>query len=177
MLDTLITNKTRIKLLLRFFLNAESSAYLRGLEEEFGESTNAIRVELNRFEDAGLLTSGRERNKKVFRANMKHPLYDDIHGILRKHIGLDRIIEQVVQKLGNISRAYVIGALAMGLDTNKVELVLVAETIDREYLDKCILKAESLIKRKISSTVLKEAEEKKYLTDHPGILLIWGKGS
>jgi len=174
-LDTLITNKTRIKLLLRFFLNGESSAYLRGLEEEFDESTNAIRVELNRFEEAGLLTSGMERNKKVFRPNKLHPLYSDINLILRKHIGLDRIVEQVVDKLGNVTRAYVVGDLAMGLDTKKIELILVANTIDLVYLDKCVTKAESLIKRKISCTVLKEAEEKKYLPGHPGILLIWGK--
>ena len=51
MLDTLITSKTRIKLLLKFFLNAQTKSYLRSLEGEFGESTNAIRLELNKFEE------------------------------------------------------------------------------------------------------------------------------
>jgi NTP pyrophosphatase (non-canonical NTP hydrolase) len=46
-LDALITSKTRVKMLLKFFTNGTSSAYLRGLAEEFGESTNAIRHELN----------------------------------------------------------------------------------------------------------------------------------
>ena len=55
MLDTLITSKTRLKLLLKFFLNSSSRAHLRNLETEFGESTNAIRLELNKFEEAGLL--------------------------------------------------------------------------------------------------------------------------
>jgi len=41
MLDSLITSKTRIKLLLKFFLNTSTHAYLRGLADEFGESTNA----------------------------------------------------------------------------------------------------------------------------------------
>ncbi|MFN5885132.1 MAG: ArsR family transcriptional regulator, partial [Bacteroidota bacterium] len=49
MLDTLITSKTRIKLLLKFFLNGNTSSYLRNLESEFGESSNAIRLELNKF--------------------------------------------------------------------------------------------------------------------------------
>lgn len=39
-------------------------AYLRGLAEEFGESTNAIRLELNHLEEAGLLTAETEGNKK-----------------------------------------------------------------------------------------------------------------
>ncbi len=173
MLDTLITNKTRIKLLLRFFLNAESSAYLRGLEEEFDESTNAIRVELNRFEAAGLLTSGMDRNKKIFRANQKHPLYNDINVILRKHIGLDRIVEQVVHKLGNVTRAYVTGDLAMGLDTKKIELTLVGKTIDNAYLEKLIQKAETLIKREIRCILLKDNEEQNFLKSCDTCLLIW----
>ena len=52
-LDTLITSRTRVKLLMKFFLNSRTTSYLRDLENEFDESTNAIRVELNRFEKAG----------------------------------------------------------------------------------------------------------------------------
>lgn len=55
MLETLITSKTRIKLLVNFFLKGDSSAHLRGLENELKESFNAVRLELNRFEKAGLL--------------------------------------------------------------------------------------------------------------------------
>ena len=51
-----------------FFLNSNSRSYLRGLESEFGESTNSIRLELNKFEQAGLLTTEMDGNKKYFRA-------------------------------------------------------------------------------------------------------------
>ena len=96
MIDSLITNKTRIKLLLRFFLNSGARCYLRGLETEFGESTNSIRLELNRFEEAGLLVSSMDKNKKVFRANQQHPLFDDIQSIVKKSIGLDQLVDKVV---------------------------------------------------------------------------------
>jgi predicted transcriptional regulator len=75
MLENLITSKTRVKLLLKFFLNSTTQAHLRGLESEFGESTNAIRLELNRFEQAGMLTSHLSGNKKVFSANPSYPLF------------------------------------------------------------------------------------------------------
>ena len=81
MLESLITSKTRIKLLLKFFLNSKATAYLRNLEAEFGESTNAIRVELNRFEKAGLILSQTSGNKKVYQANTQHPFFSDIHKI------------------------------------------------------------------------------------------------
>ena len=95
MIETLISSKTRIKLLLKFFLNSKTTAYLRSLEGEFGESTNAIRVELNKLENAGMLSSSLKGNKKIFQANTKHPLFGEIHNILLKHIGLDQIIENV----------------------------------------------------------------------------------
>ena len=173
MLDTLISNKTRLKLLLRFFLNSGSRSYLRGLEEEFGESTNAIRIELNRFEEAGLLVSAMEGNKKVFTANEQHPLHSDIHNILRKHLGLDKLVEQVVNKLGNVTRAYLVGDLAMGIDSKILDLVMVGKYIDHEALDTYLKKAETLIKREIHCFVLKENEEKRYLRDYPRTLLIW----
>ena len=116
MLETLISSKTRIKLLLKFFLNSKATSYLRGLESEFGDSTNSIRIELNRFEKAGMLTSFLQGNKKYFRANTEHPLYTDTHNLLLKYIGFDKIIDRVIEKLGDVKRVYVIGAFGQGLD-------------------------------------------------------------
>ena len=84
MIEALISSQTRIKLLLKFFLNSKTKAYLRGLESEFGESTNAIRLELNRFEKAGMLSSEIEGNRKFFTANTAHPLYRELHNIVLK---------------------------------------------------------------------------------------------
>ena len=104
MLETLISSKTRLKLLLKFFLNSNSTSYLRGLEAEFGDSSNAIRLELNRFENAGMLTSFKMAIKKYFRANIDHPLYNDIHNILLKYIGFDKIVDTILENLGEVKR-------------------------------------------------------------------------
>jgi len=173
MLDTLISNKTRLKLLLRFFLNEESRSYLRGLEGEFNESTNAIRIELNRFEDAGLLLSGMEGNRKIFRANTLHPLYDDINSILRKYVGLDKIVENVVRKFGQLKKAYITGEMAIGIDNKIIELVLVGDDIDHIYLKKCIKKAKKIISRSIIFLILGEEQERDYLRQRKDAFLIW----
>ena len=47
MLETLITSKTRLRVLIKFFINAANNAHMRGLADEMHESTNAIRKELN----------------------------------------------------------------------------------------------------------------------------------
>lgn len=172
MLDTLITSKTRIKLLLKFFLNSKTQSYLRNLESEFGESSNAIRVELNRFEEAGLLSSSTSGNKKLYMANTEHPLFGDIHNILLKFVGLDQIIDQVTLKAGDIHTAYITGQFAAGLDSQVIDLVLVGEDIDRSYIARLVDKAETLISRKISFLILSPNESRSYLknTSH---LLIW----
>jgi DNA-binding transcriptional ArsR family regulator len=175
MINTLITSQTRIKLLKKFFLNGSTKAYLRGLETEFGESSNAIRVELNRFEKAGLLNSLREGNKKVFQANAKHPLYRDIHNIILKETGIDRVIEKVIHRMGHLISVYLIGDFARGTDSPLIELILVGKEIDREYLARKVVQAEELVGRKVSYFVLEPEEAKDYLMKYkPSDLLpLW----
>ena len=175
MLDTLITNKTRVKLLLRFFLNPEAQSYLRGLEEEFGESTNAIRIELNRFEAAGLLVSWEVKNKKMFSANQKHPLFSDIHSILKKHTGIDTIINKVIINLGNIESAYLRDMIAKGLDRSSLELFIFGDPIDQKYLLSLTRKATTLIKREIICTILPGKDEPVFLKNNRDALLVWKK--
>lgn len=157
MLDTLITSKTRIKLLLKFFLNSKTSSYLRNLEAEFGESTNSIRLELNKFEEAGLLKTSTNGNKKVFKANTKHPMFSDIQNILMKYTGIDKIVEQVINRLGNVEMVYIVGDLAKGIDSPIIDLVFVGE-IDKNYLLSLIDKVEKHIKKKIRFVVYKRHE-------------------
>lgn len=157
MIETLISSKTRIKLLLKFFLNSSTKGYLRGLSTEFGESSNAIRVELNRLEDAGMLNSSSEGNKKYFTANTKHPLFGEVHNILLKYIGFDQIIERVVQKLGKVDKVYVTGDLSRGMNSDIIDLLFVGD-IDKSYLIELIEKAEELISKKIRYITYSRAE-------------------
>ncbi|MBL6730005.1 MAG: winged helix-turn-helix transcriptional regulator [Bacteroidia bacterium] len=149
MLDTLIQSKTRLKLLLRFFLNPESSAYLRGLAQEFDESTNAVRVELNRFEEAGLIRSHKDGNKKMYQVNTNFPMFNELQKIAFKHFGIDQIIEQVIEKLGDVEAVYLTGDLARGLDSKVVDVTLIGRDIDNSYIARLVEKAEVLIGRKI----------------------------
>ncbi len=157
MIETLISSKTRIKLLLKFFLNSSSRSYLRGLESEFGDSTNGIRQELNRFEEAGMLKTCTEGNKKYFQANTEHPLYNEIHNILIKYIGFDTIVDTVIERLGEIQKVYLIGKLSDGLDSPVIDLLMIGD-LDENYLVNLIRKAEPLIKRKIRYIIYRNEE-------------------
>jgi predicted nucleotidyltransferase len=157
MIETLISSKTRIKLLLKFFLNSNTVAYLRSLENEFGESSNAIRIELNRLEEAGMLSSFSEGNKKMFRANTLHPLFKEVHNIMLKTLGLDQIIETVIERLGQVEKVYLVGDFARGLDSPIIDLLFLGDP-DKNFLLKLAGKAEELIKRKIRYLIYQKEE-------------------
>lgn len=174
MLESLITSKTRIKLLLKFFLNSQTKSYLRNLESEFGESTNAIRVELNRLEDAGLLQAEVSGKKKYYRANTSHPLFGDINNILKKIVGIDKLIERVVTQVGDLEKAYITGDFAKGIDSQIIDLVLVGNNLDTSFIEGLVTRAEEFITRKIRYLILNSEQMTDFFKNKP-VLLIWKK--
>ena len=179
MIGSLITSQTRVKLLRKFFLNSKTSAHLRGLEAEFGESTNSIRVELNRLENAGLLNSHRDGNKKIFAANTSHPLFTDLHNIILKETGIDQVIDKVIHRLGNNVSVYLTGDFARGRDSEIIELIVTGYRIDEEYLHRKVLQAEELVGRKVSCLVLEPSDAGDYLSkiDARDLLPLWSNGN
>ena len=175
MLDSLVTSKTRIKLLLKFFINPETRAYLRELAKEFGESTNSVRLELNRLTKANLLVSQNRGRTILYNANTDHTLFKDIRSIALKYVGIDRIAADMAQSLGEVQSAFIIGDYAKGVDSGIIDLVLIGE-IDQEILQQLIEKTEKLINRKIRSMTLTKNEFKKLdkTLDIEHAFPIWG---
>lgn len=173
MLDTLITSKTRKKLLLKFFLNSDSYAYLRNLEQELDESPNSLRIELAKFEKANMLIAEHEGNKKMYRVNTLHPLFKDIRNIIFKTVGFDQIIEKVIDKMGDVEKVYVTGSFARGVNSNIIDLLFVGNKINTEYLLKLIEKAEKLIDKRIRYLAIKPNDLTNYVRigEHEALLL------
>ena len=134
--------------MLKFFLNSNTTSYLRGLEGEFGDSTNAIRLELNRFEEAGMLRSYTKGNKKFFQANTEHPLFNEVHSLVMKYVGIDRIVENVIERLGEVRAVYLVGDFARGINGDIIDLTFVGN-VNGEYLIQLIDKVEPIVKRKV----------------------------
>lgn len=175
MIETLITSKTRIKLLLKFFLNPNTTGYLRSLEQEFGESTNAIRLELNRLEKANMLVSKLDGNKKVFNVNQKHPLFKEINTIVKKYLGINVLVEKIISKLGDVKQVLLTGDLANGKDADILDIILIGD-VDNEYLNKLIVKAEKVIQRRIRYIVMTEPEYEGYAKKtSENNLVIWNQ--
>ena len=118
------------------------------MAEEFGESTNAIRHELNNLSKAGYLVSSEEGRTILYKANTQHPLYNEVRNLVHKYLGIDKIIENILSRLGDLKAAFIVGDYAQGKDSGTIELVLVG-VIDEKYLNKLVDKARNLLHRNI----------------------------
>ncbi len=149
MLNKLITSKTRLRLLIKFFINQANRGYLNGLATEFNESTNSIRKELNHLSDAGYLEKYKDNNKIAYKANIKHPMFEILQKVVLKHLGLEEIIDHVLAQIGEVNEIHVLGDYAKGIDTGLIEVLLIGNELNTKYLSSLEEKIEKLIERKV----------------------------
>lgn len=172
--DGIISSKTRIKLLIRFFFNPQTRSYLRELSKEFNVSTNSVREELNQLTRSSFLISEKNGRHVYYMANKKHPLFPELKSMVSKAMGIDQVIDSIINRLGELEIAYIIDDYAEGKDTGIIDLLLVGN-INQYHLNDLSRKTERYIKRKIRSLVLNKDEyiDLKSKFDKRPSLLIW----
>jgi predicted nucleotidyltransferase len=163
LLSGLISSKTRVKLLMRFFLNPQARSYLRELAKEFNVSTNAVREELNQLTRTQLLKAEKNGRNVFYRANTDHALFPELRSMVRKVMGIDQVIDGIIHRLGKLEKAYLIGDYAEGRDTGIIDILLVGN-VDDYHLNDLRRKTEHYTRRKIRSLVL-SLEEYQTLKD------------
>lgn len=150
MLGELITSKTRLRLLIKFFVSQANRGHLNGLASEMGESTNSIRRELNHLQGAGYLDKVRVNNKVEYKANVNHPLYDVLRKVVLKHLGLEDVVETVLDRMGEVDQIILVGDYAKGNDSGLIEVFLIGKDLNMDYIAQLEDKIENIIKRKVS---------------------------
>lgn len=171
MLGELITSKTRLRLMIKFFVSQANRGYLNGLANEMGESTNAIRKELNHLQNAGYLNKVKVNNKIEYKANIKHPLFEVLQKVVLKHLGLEDIVETVLERMGPVDQIILVGDYANGVDSGLIEVFLIGQNLNMDYIAQLENKIENLIGRKVSFYLAS-----KFLADRDHIVLFQSGG-
>lgn len=169
----LITSRMRARILMRLFLNPERRAYLRELAGEFKASPSQVREELRNLKAAGLVDGERRGRQIFYRANASHPLFPELQSMVRKALGMDRILDSIVERLGELRSAYLLDDYAEGKDTGIIDLLLVGE-INRPNLDDLVVKTEKHVGRRIRTLILdgnSPSELAGILNSRPHLLL------
>ena len=171
--DGLITSKMRIQILMRLFLNPDQKSYIRELADEMNSSSSQVSEELKNLTATGLLQTEKQGRQINYSANQEHPLYSDLHSMVKKAMGMDQILDSIVERLGDLRLAYLLDDYAQGKDTGLIDLLLVGD-IDRSNLEDLVKKTENYIGRTIRTLVLSYTEfkkMKKVLIKRPQLLL------
>lgn len=109
-----------------------------------------------------------------YTANTEHDLFPELKSMVSKVMGIDQIVNHMINRIGKVEEAYLIDDYAEGKDTGIIDLVIVGE-INHHELNDFSRKSERYIKRKIRSLVLSRQDFDSFYTNlknHPHIL-IW----
>ena len=97
-------------------------------------------------------------------------MFDDMRAMVLKHVGIDHIVENVIDRLGDVQSVFVTGDLAKGLDSNTIDLIVIGQ-VDELYLKGLCQKAEKLVKRSITYMISENSEGVP-----EGALMVWFSG-
>ena len=161
---------------MKFFLNPGTRAYLRELASEFDESTNSVRVELNRLSQAKIISSENVGRTISIMTNEKHFLFNELQSLVRKYAGVDNLIETLLKKIGHLKTAYLVGDYARGIDSGLIDIILIGK-INKVELDRIAQRRGKDISRKIRTMVVtkKELHSLWEQLKMDQALLIWGE--
>ena len=67
-----------------------------------------------------------------------------------KHLGLEDLVEKVLERMGNVDQIILIGDYAKGNDSGLIEVFLIGKDLNMEYISQLENKIEDLIGRKVS---------------------------
>ncbi len=97
----------------------------------------------------------KEGQKVLYRPNIQNPFYQELCSLVSKHMGFDQLIERVLDQVGELESAYVVGDYAKGLDTGTIEVAIVGK-VDSAYLERLTRRAEQELDRKVKIIVFED---------------------
>lgn len=155
-LDQLFVSKVRIKALHYFFTNPEEPIHLRGVVRELNEEINAVRRELDRMEEIGLLTVERKGNRKYFTLAKDFVFYDELLAMVFKSYGLGYEIVTGEKKLGVIDYAVLTQGYTRQVPYGKhrIDMIIVGDNLNMLQIKKIVEKYEKRLGRDIYYAVL-----------------------
>ena len=134
-LQALFTSQARVEVLKLFFLRSSSRHYMREVSSLTDQPVRAIQRELARLEDAGLLISSVEGNRKYFQANRQSPVFSELRALMVKTAGIVDQLKKILQKRSNaIHVAFIFGSFARGSETlaSDIDLMIIGAITGRE---------------------------------------------
>ncbi len=168
--DALFT-ATQQRVLGLLFAQPDRSLIQQELIEQAGGGSGAVRRELARLVESGLVTTTVVGKQKHFRANRDAPIFHELRGIVLKTVALTDPLRTALRPLAKrIDLALVYGSVARGEDRARsdIDLLVVADDLMLEDLFARLARVEKKLGRTIHPTLYTRADfEKRRRTGNP----------
>ena len=158
--DLLFPNKYRRAVLSMLLMNPQRTLHLRELARLTGASPGTLKKELDALTEAGLLNVQRVGNQTHFSANVEHPVYPELAGLIRKTTGLCDVLTRALAPLADaVEAAFVFGALASGTEASHsdVDLMVIGPAGFGEVVN-AVYEAQAAVGREINPKVMTREE-------------------
>jgi len=169
MLSTLITSKSRRKILILFLTHPEQKFYYSQIIRDLGMTPSAAQKELSNLSNIGFLKSEKEANVKYFQVNKSFPLYNELKSIVYKTVALADPLRDALEKIGDIQIAFIYGSVAKNTENmgSDIDLMVIGHP-SMDELSEAVTKAEKGLSREINFTVFEPKDWKKNLKEKKG---------
>ncbi len=161
-LSDFIISRVRVKLLTIFLSKPDGLYYVRELTRLAKEEINAIRRELARMKEVGMLKSEQRGNRLYYSYRTSYPFYPELQNLIIKSSPLGQQLIKNRSKLGFIKYAFVSQKLIRGLErsSDHIDLMIIGKVI-MPQLSLIVKKLEKILETEINYSSMTE-EEYKY---------------
>jgi len=126
-----MVSRVRSKLIKTFLSSPQEMYYVRELTRSTKEEINAVRRELARMLEKGMVRSEPRGNRLYYQFRDSYPFYNELLAIVAKVTSLGKEIIKNKPKLGFIKLAFISSRFARGLkhEKDEIDLVIVGKVI------------------------------------------------
>jgi len=168
MIETLMGSRLRAKVLGWLFSHPDERYFVRQLTILVKEDSTNVSRELARLEKTGILVSTTEGKQKYYQANHHNPIFNELHGLILKTVGMADIIRKALEsRTPDIRLSFVFGSVA-GKTENRlsdIDLLVVGNITFGEIVD-LLTPAEETLNRQLNPVVYSLSEFNRRLSEN-----------
>jgi predicted nucleotidyltransferase len=158
--DALFTD-TQQRVLGLVFGQPERSFMLTELIRLARTGTGAVQRELQRLDQAGIVTVESVAGRKYVKANPATPVFEELRGIIDKTTGVTAEVNRALERIRvRLRFAILFGSVAKGTDVSQsdIDVLLVSDDLTQEDAFDALKAAEKRLGRRINPTIYRAEE-------------------
>lgn len=169
-LAQLICSRVRAEIFRILFGPGAGEVHLREIQRQSGFAIGTVRQDIEKLVMLGLVIRRKDGNRVYYTADENHPLYNEIHRLVLKTVGLADILAELLRTEG-IRCAFVFGSMASGTAGAKsdIDLMVIGE-IGLRNVSSLLSGAGNQLGREVNPHVMSPAEFKKRVREQDHFL-------